>query len=138
LKLDGYIGEALSKKKNAALFAPLAQFAQAFTDAMIEMAASKASSRLSATQRSDLLKPSTTTGLDERSRTPSTTQSPAGPLSGNGQPSLLAGDASGLGVVGEKECLGRSCTEYRGVIKSQKNRSGPTCVRTLPDVQPRS
>jgi hypothetical protein len=32
---------------------------------------------------------------------------------------ILAGDVSGLGVVGEKECLGRSCTEYRGVIKSQ-------------------
>jgi hypothetical protein len=66
LKVEGYLGDALAKKKNAALFAPLAQFAQAFTDAMIEMAATKANSRLSATKRSDLLKPGTTASLAEK------------------------------------------------------------------------
>jgi hypothetical protein len=66
LKVDGFIGDPLSRKKNAALFAPLAQFAQAFTDAMIEMAATEASSRLPAAKRTDLLKPTTTASNAEK------------------------------------------------------------------------
>ncbi|MGH9969845.1 MAG: DUF4157 domain-containing protein [Pyrinomonadaceae bacterium] len=54
LSVDGFLGDELGKKKNAALLAPLAEFAKAFTDAMVELAATEKSSRLSAAERKRL------------------------------------------------------------------------------------
>ncbi len=54
LVVDGYIGDELKKPGNAALLPPLAQFAKAFTDAMVEMAATEKSSRLSSAERKAL------------------------------------------------------------------------------------
>lgn len=60
LAVDGYLGDELGKKANAGLLAPLAQFAQAFTEAVVRMAASDPSSRLSTGQRLALSGSSTT------------------------------------------------------------------------------
>lgn len=54
LPVDGYIGDELAKKKNATLFKPLAEFSHAFTEAMVELAASEKSSRLSKSERKKL------------------------------------------------------------------------------------
>jgi hypothetical protein len=51
LVVDGFIGDVLAKKENASLLAPLAEFAKAFTEAMLRMAAESPSSRLSTGQR---------------------------------------------------------------------------------------
>lgn len=65
LKVDGFLEKELDKKENAGLFAPLAQFAKAFTDAMVEMAATEASSRLSAAERKTLSSAATTSDADK-------------------------------------------------------------------------
>jgi hypothetical protein len=54
LVVDGFLGDELVKKKNATLLAPLAKFAIAFTEAMMRMAASEPSSRLSFGKRLSL------------------------------------------------------------------------------------
>jgi len=51
LVVDGHLGDELVKKKNAALLAPLAKFANAFAEGMMRMAASESSSRLSVGER---------------------------------------------------------------------------------------
>jgi hypothetical protein len=51
LVVDGFIGDELVKKENAGLLAPLAEFTRAFTEAMVEMATTDKSSRLSDSER---------------------------------------------------------------------------------------
>jgi Domain of unknown function (DUF4157) len=52
LPVDGYLGDALVKKGNDVLLAPLLEFSRTFTDAMVRVAAGDISSRLSMGQRS--------------------------------------------------------------------------------------
>ncbi|MGD8590010.1 MAG: hypothetical protein PVG22_14385 [Chromatiales bacterium] len=54
LPVNGYLGDELGKPTNTKLFAPLAKFARAFTEAMVEMAAFDKSSRLSQSKRKQL------------------------------------------------------------------------------------
>ena len=54
LPVDGFIGDKLVKKENAALLAPLAEFAKAITESVVEMAATEKSSRLSDAERKKL------------------------------------------------------------------------------------
>ena len=65
LPVEGYLGDELDKPGNEKLFLPLAEFARAFIDAMVEMAALAKSSRLSAAERQKLL---TGTGLDDEKK----------------------------------------------------------------------
>jgi Domain of unknown function (DUF4157) len=51
LPVDGFLGDALVKKGNDVLLAPLLEFSRAFTDAMVRVAAADLSSRLSMGQR---------------------------------------------------------------------------------------
>src|ERR1700752_448652 len=54
LVVDGFIGDQLVKKQNAALLAPLAEFATALSEAMVELATTEKSSRLSDAGRKQL------------------------------------------------------------------------------------
>jgi hypothetical protein len=54
LVVDGQIEDELDKKANAGLRAPIAKFAKAFTEAIVEFAATETSSRLSAAERKKL------------------------------------------------------------------------------------
>jgi hypothetical protein len=47
LKVDGFLGDELVKKGNDVLLTPLLEFARAFTEAMIRVAVSSPSSRMS-------------------------------------------------------------------------------------------
>jgi hypothetical protein len=53
LVVDGAIGDELKKPANAGLLPPLAQFAKAFTDAIVAMAVTDKSSRLSKNEQRD-------------------------------------------------------------------------------------
>ena len=52
LKVDGFLGDELVKKGNDVLLAPLAEFARAFTEAMVRVAAADSGSRMSMGERS--------------------------------------------------------------------------------------
>lgn len=65
LVVDGFLGDELVKKKNAALLAPLAEFAQACSEAMVEMAATEKSSRLSEADRKKLSGAKSTSEADK-------------------------------------------------------------------------
>lgn len=54
LPLEGFLGDELTKPGKAALLPPLARYAAAVSDAMIEMAADDPSSRLDPAKRTDL------------------------------------------------------------------------------------
>lgn len=54
LPVDGFIGDELTKKKNASLLPPLAEFTKAVTDAAVEMATTEKSSRLTDAERKKL------------------------------------------------------------------------------------
>jgi hypothetical protein len=54
LPIDGFLGDELTKPGKAALLPPLAKYAAAVSDAMIEMAAEDPSSRLDPAKRTDL------------------------------------------------------------------------------------
>jgi len=54
LVVDGHIETELDKKANASLRAPVAEFAKAFTEVIVEMAATEKSSRLSDPERKTL------------------------------------------------------------------------------------
>jgi len=66
LIVDGYLGDELEKDKNKTLFKPLAEFAFAFTEAIVEMAATEKSSRLSKEEREKLLKATNTSPEDKQ------------------------------------------------------------------------
>jgi len=65
LVVDGFIGDVLVKKENASLLSPLAEFANAFTEAMVRRAASDPSSRLSTGKRLSLTGSSKTSEKDK-------------------------------------------------------------------------
>jgi hypothetical protein len=54
LPVDGFLGDELEKPANAKVFDPLAQFATAMLDAMLEMAAGDPSARFSAAEKAKL------------------------------------------------------------------------------------
>jgi hypothetical protein len=54
LVVDGHIEDELDKKENAGLRDPIAKFAKAFTEAIVELASTEASSRLSTAERKTL------------------------------------------------------------------------------------
>jgi hypothetical protein len=64
---NGFIGDELAKKGNASLLAPLAEFAKAFTEVMVEMAATEKSSRLSDAERKKLSAAKSTSEADKNS-----------------------------------------------------------------------
>jgi hypothetical protein len=64
LAVDGFIGDALSKKKSAPLLPSLAKFAEAFTEAMVERATTDPSSRLSSAERKTLAAAKSTSESD--------------------------------------------------------------------------
>jgi hypothetical protein len=65
LVVDGYLGDELVKSANAGLLPLLAQFARAFTELIVEMAASDPSSRLPAAQRTSLSGGAVTTDAEK-------------------------------------------------------------------------
>ena len=65
LVVDGFIGDELVKKENAALLAPLAEFAKACSEAMLEMATTEKSSRLSQAERKKLSSAKSTSEADK-------------------------------------------------------------------------
>jgi hypothetical protein len=65
LVVDGHLETELDKKANAGLFAPIAMFASAFTEVLVEMAATEKSSRLSNAERKTLSE-ATSTSRDDK------------------------------------------------------------------------
>ncbi len=66
LPVDGYLGDALVKKGNDVLLAPLLEFSRAFTDAMVRVAAADSSSRLSMGKRASLAGSSAMSDADKK------------------------------------------------------------------------
>jgi hypothetical protein len=64
LVVDGHIETELDKKANVGLKVPIAKFAKAFAQAMVELAATESSSRLSAAERKTLAAASSTSRDD--------------------------------------------------------------------------
>ncbi len=65
LAVDGFLGDELGKSANAGLLAPLAEFARALTEAMVELATTDPSSRLSAAERKKLAAAKSTSAADK-------------------------------------------------------------------------
>jgi hypothetical protein len=65
LVVDGHLETELDKKANAGLKAPIAKFAKTFTQAMVELASTESSSRLSAAERKTLAA-ATSTSHDDK------------------------------------------------------------------------
>jgi hypothetical protein len=65
LAVDGFLGDELGKPANAGLLPPLAEFARALTEAMVELAAADPSSRLGAAERKKLAAAKSTSAADK-------------------------------------------------------------------------
>ena len=66
LIVDGFLGDELKKPKNSGLFRPLLKFANAFTQAIVELAAKEKSSRLSPAERKKLSSVTTISSADKK------------------------------------------------------------------------
>ena len=65
LVVNGHIETELDKKANVGLKAPIAKFAKTFTQAMVELASTESSSRLSAAERKTLGAATSTSAADK-------------------------------------------------------------------------